>query len=259
MKKALAITAFTLLMVSAFGACSSIRWSRDEQRALVDEYGAPAVRQARKTLNKRYRNEERFELHHYDSIFIDRTVAVYDTFVRSKTGDSLPIGEAYRRFFAENYPMADETRDFTALTPDSAFVYDWAADFVGGRLSNYIVRPHYYSAEKEPRHVGVPPWPGGWSVYMDYGSRYLEKLGLHLARTNPVWIEWIDGVMAAGIIGPPSWISDDMDFGNKEERFLVALGFMSACLNRRDFMLVADVERSDSLKVVWAEYEKEMR
>jgi hypothetical protein len=187
------------------------------------------------------RDGHHFELGYGDSIFVERTLAVYDAFVRSHMGDEMPTGEAWSRFFAENGKQVESTGELSFLMPDSTFVYGWTSDFVGGRLFSSLVTPRYLSPDERSS------WPGGWNL--QFTPRFVA-FGKSLGGA---WVEFADGVEAAGDISPTGIaglvrLSEKINFDRREERFMTAIGFMNGCLDHRDFNLVKDVARNDSLK-----------
>jgi hypothetical protein len=197
--------------------------------------------------------KHRVELYKGDSIFIERTVAVYDSFVRSHMGYELPIGEAYKRFFAKNMEEVYCAGDYDAFTPDSTFVYEWTSDLVSGKLHNFLIRPVYISPM--PGNPVFPQWPSGWGkeiVQSCYGSGFTD-FARSVSKVNPVWKDFVESVEAAGDIWVPYIRSmyEEMNFDNKHECFLAVIGFMNGCLYHRDFNMVKDVRRNDSLKAVW--------
>ncbi len=78
----------------------------------------------------------------------------------------------------------------------------------------------------------------------------IVTLGWSIAEVNPAWKEWVDFTETAGDIFVPMivGISDNINFENKQERFLAVIGFMNGCFDHRNFNLVKDVDRNDSLK-----------
>lgn len=194
-----------------------------------------------------------FKLRPEDSVFIDRTVAVYDAFVRSRMGDTLTMGEAYRRFFVENAAKVESLMDIdTLFMPDSTFVYRWTSDFVGGKSGNSFVRPCYFSPP-EPWETVHPQSYGRWFMQMDYYREGIKGLSEVVCKVNPAWDGWRDITLAAGDFWVPYTVGmgEQINFDNKHERFLAVIAFMTGCLDHRDFNLVKDVARNDSLKAAW--------
>ena len=202
-----------------------------------------------------------FELYSNDSIFIDRTLEVYDAFVKSKMGDELPIGEAYSRFFAETGQEMENAGDMTLFMPDSSFVYQWTYDLISNRMQNLLIEPYYWNSAVVIGLPGSPQLPDSWQ-YEPITPKFVE-FGRHLGKTNNFWTDFADDVEAAGGISPTCYaaivrMNDNINFDNKHERFLAVIGFMNGCLDHRDFNLVKDVRRNDSLKIAW-EIEMERR
>jgi hypothetical protein len=226
--KNVTIIVSALLTILAAGSCAGNRWGR----------------------------MSRLTLSQPDSVFIDRTLEVYDAFVRSKMGDELPIGEAYKRFFAENAAKLESAGDLSIFMPDSTFVYGWTSDFIGGRLQNFLVEPVYISPP-ELEESRFPQWYGGWRMNINPGGRTwlsgIVAMGWNVAKINPVWKKWTDSTEAAGDIFVPMTvgISEKINFDNKHERFLAVISFMNGCFYHRDFNLVKDARRNDSLKIAW--------
>jgi hypothetical protein len=196
----------------------------------------------------------RLTLSQLDSVFIDRTLEVYDAFVRSKMGDELPIGEAYSHFFAENGAKVEAAGDAILFMPDSTFVYGWTSELVGNTLSNSLVGLSYMSPREQRTFSDIPFWPSGWQYDLKY-PRFVE-FGRQLGKRNSFWTDFADSIEAAGGFSPTCYAalmygSDNIDFDNKHERFLAVIPFMNGCFRHRDFNLVKDVRRNDSLKIAW--------
>jgi hypothetical protein len=200
-------------------------------------------------------DEEGFKLWWSDSIFVTKTVEVYDSFVRSRMGDELSIGEAYSHFFAENGAKVEASfGDAIIFMPDSTFVYGWTSELVGNTLPNSLVGLSYMSPRKPRTLPDIPLRPSSWQYDLKY-PRFVE-FSRQLGKRNSFWTDFADGVEAAGGFSPTCYAtlmrgSDNIDFDNREERFITALAFMDGCFDHRDFNLVKDVAYNDSLRTAW--------
>ena len=197
--------------------------------------------------------ENSFELGWSEERFIDRTVEIYDSFIRSKMGDELPIGEAYRRFFAENGAKAESAADAVFFMPDSTFVYEWTYKLIGNSEFNSLVGLRYITPDDRRNK-----YPGGWGF--DIKHPYFVEFGRKIGENNNFWTDFADSIEASGGFSPTCYaaviqMSENINFDNKEERFMAAIIFMNGCFDHRDFNLVKDVQRNDSLKIAWNNYD----
>ncbi len=143
-----------------------------------------------------------------DSLFVERTLAAYDAFVRSKMGDELPIGEAYSRFFAETGQGVEVAGDMALFIPGPSFANTWRSDLAEGRMPNSIIEPSL-----APNIAGV------------------EKFGRKLTKKNRFWRDMTESVVAAGDF-PPTYRAalvrgnDKIRFDDTHERFMAVIAFM---------------------------------
>lgn len=196
-----------------------------------------------------------FRLTAPDSVFIDRTVAVYDAFVRSRVDSELPTGEAYKRFFAETGAKVESAGDMGLFMPDSAYVYEWTYNLIGSaRKYNSLVELTYISPLDPNLSIDGVTLPGGWQFGLRYPNffEFARKLG----ETNAFWAGFADSAEAARDFSPTCYVAlirmnHEIDFDNRHERFMAVLPFMNRCFDHRDFNLVRDAPRNDSLRTTF--------
>lgn len=202
---------------------------------------------------KNYRQEvENWTLSETDSLFIDRTVAIYDSFVRSRMGYEMSIGEAYHGFLDSYGSDALSSGDIGLLNPDSLLHFQWAYDLISNRQQNSLIELYYTNPTPDMLPEATPEWPACWVMRKTPAFiNFLKEAG----KANSFWNEYADAVEAAGDISSTSVIygNENIDFTNKSERFLAIMPFMDGrWWYARPFTLETDLRRNDSLKkLLW--------
>ncbi|MDL2320561.1 hypothetical protein LJC45_05465 [Alistipes sp. OttesenSCG-928-B03] len=158
----------------------------------------------------------------------DRLVDAYDAFVRSRTNDSLSIGEAYAEFFMREAATVESAGDLSCFQPDSVYYDNILADFVSGEFAIPFVQRAGHSFINPKDYKYEDSYIEGL-FHFDFDLPSLEEFINGLATRNPLYMGLAEYVSLAGDMtqmmwrtGHPDFVAK-MNFNDKDERFLVAL------------------------------------